>query len=38
VRARLLAGYQRRQATRIQRAAAARTRTRSNPADQERER
>jgi hypothetical protein len=38
VRARLLAGYQRRQAARIQRPAAARTRTRSNPADQERER
>jgi WhiB family redox-sensing transcriptional regulator len=38
VRQRLLAGYQRRQATRNQRAAAARIRTRSNPADQERER
>jgi transposase-like protein len=38
VRARLLTGYQRRQAAHIQRAAAARTRTRSNPADQERER
>jgi Transcription factor WhiB len=41
VRRRLLAGYQRRQAARAQRAAAARptrTRTRPNPTDQERER
>jgi WhiB family redox-sensing transcriptional regulator len=40
VRRRLLAGYQRRQAARAQRAAArpTRTRTRSNPGDQERER
>jgi len=40
VRQRLLAGYQRRQAARTQRAAArpTRTRTRANPADQERER
>ncbi len=40
VRQRLLAGYQRRQAARTQRAAArpTRTRTRSNSADQERER
>jgi WhiB family redox-sensing transcriptional regulator len=40
VRQRLLAGYQRRQATRTQRAAArpTRTRTRGNPSDQERER
>ncbi len=40
VRTRLLAGYQRRQAARAQRAAArpARTRSNGNPADQERER